>query len=144
MRWSLVFLSFLLAAPHYKALAKELGSDFKEVLSEDDAPGGSEKDPAKNSQESVQASSLKENEALLSGHVRVMRKIDKTEVFFKDLKDSYIIPSGSSYGGLFKAFEQSQKKGTTVHFKANIKTRQILSLESAPSQVSPAGRAGSQ
>ncbi len=75
-----------------------------------------------------------DNEELLSGTVRVIRKIEMTEVFFKDLKDSYYIPSGNKYSSIYKALDESMKKGTQVSFKANAKSRRILSLESTPAK----------
>lgn len=100
-------------------------SDFKEV--------GEETQEA--AAEEVEKTKLGENEKILSGTVRVIRKIELTEVFFKDLNDSYFIPSGRAYSSIYKALEESMKKGTSVSFKANTKSRRVLSLESAPEPV---------
>lgn len=99
-------------------------SDFKEVGEAEEVSTPSEVAP--------EAAKLAASEQIFSGTVRVIRKIDMTEVFFKDLKDSYYIPSGSQYSSIYKALDESMKKGTAVGFKANTKSRRILSLESAP------------
>lgn len=104
--------------------------DFVEVDSADSA-----EDSAAN-EETAAAPEMNPDEAVLTGTVRVMRKLNHTEVFFKDLKDSYIIPSGNSYYSLYKAFNDSEKTGSAVSFKANTKARRVLSLADGP--ASPA------
>jgi hypothetical protein len=122
-------LMILILLCSVNVLAKPKASDFKEVISQDETDVSQE---AAASVEEEPKVVLKDNEQILSGSVRVLRKIDKTEVFFKDLKDSYYISSGTNYSSLFKAFDQSQKDGKAVSFKVNTKSRQVLSLESAP------------
>lgn len=105
------------------AAAKSLlpkAADFVEL-------SGSEKDTEKDSVKETG----KENEATLTGTVRVMRKIEHTEVFFKDLPDSYVIPSGNKYSSIYNAMTESQKNGTAVTFRANTKSRRVLSMEAA-------------
>jgi len=126
-------LMILILLCSLNVLAKPKASDFKEVISGDESEV-TEGAPAKEDEEPKVV--LKDNEQILSGSVRVLRKIDKTEVFFKDLKDSYYISSGNNYSSLFKAFDQSQKDGKPVSFKVNTKSRQVLSLESAPAKSS--------
>lgn len=77
-----------------------------------------------------------EFEESLSGTVKLIRKIGMTEVFFTDLKESYFIPSGSKNYSIFKAFSESQKKGTKVSFKVNKKSRQVVDIE-APRAATP-------
>lgn len=106
------------ARQNSKTGTKEI-TDFQEVGEEEDSvEEEAEKKPV-----------LGENEELLSGRVSVIRKLGSTEVFFKDLKDSYYIPSGAKNYSIYKAFEASSKKGNKVHFKANKKSRQVISLE---------------
>lgn len=100
-------------------------SDFKEIGEET-----SEEVSGEVSEEA--AVKLEANEEVLSGTVRVLRKIGMTEVFFKDLKESYYIPSGRNYSSIFKACEDSAKKNSRISFKVNSKSRRILSLEQAP------------
>lgn len=116
----------------YDLQALEKASDFQEVGSADE---GEEGPSAKKETKPAAA----ENEKLLSGTVRVMRKIGVTEVFFKDLSDSYVIPSGRHYSSLYKAFNESQKKGHKVSFRANTKTRHILTFEETPAESSNTG-----
>ncbi|HEY8270642.1 MAG TPA: hypothetical protein VIG33_07110 [Pseudobdellovibrionaceae bacterium] len=109
----------------FKAGALPQASDFKEVGEEIQEVQEVSKDEERRPQ-------LGENEKILSGTVRIIRKLEMTEVFFKDLNDSYYIPSGRGYSAIYKALEESSKKGTPVSFKANTKNRRVLSLESAP------------
>jgi hypothetical protein len=119
----------------YSAFALQKASDFKEVGVEDEAV--SESSGKMNSTEAAKAQ-LGENEQLVSGTVRVIRKLEMTEVFFKDLKDSYFIPSGNQYNSIFKACQESEKKGSPVGLKVNTKSRRILAIESSAVK-NPAG-----
>lgn len=121
--------------------AKDKSGGFTEVHSSDESDVESSSDAETSSSESEPKVVLKEDEEILSGTVRIIRKIDNTEVFFKDIKDSYIIPSGSGYSTIFKAMEQSQKKGSAVSFKANTKSRRVLSMESSKAKSATASKA---
>lgn len=123
-----LFLSFNLFA-----LPK--ASDFKDVGAEEEGTVESGEAPSKETDAAKPR--LGENEEMVSGTVRIIRKLDMTEVFFKDLKDSYFIPSGANYGSIFKACQESEKKGSPVGLKVNNKSRRILSVESSAAK-SPA------
>jgi len=109
-------------------LALPKASDFKELGTEDEHEETAA--TATSAAESTKPAT-NENEELVSGTVRIIRKIEMTEVFFKDLKDSYFIPSGANYGSIYKACQESEKKGSRVGLKVNKKTRRILSVESS-------------
>ncbi len=64
----------------------------------------------------------------VTGVVRIIRAHPETEVFFKDRKDSLIIPKGTQHNQIYEACEESRKKGTPVTLKIDIKNRRILSL----------------
>lgn len=132
------FLGLVVLVLSLNVFAKDKDAGFSEVLSSDETPTESVKDSETAKKDEEPKVILKENEEVLSGTVRVIRRINDTEVFFKDLKDSYIIQSGSNYSSIFKALDNSQKKGTAVSFKANTKSRRILSLESASTKSAPA------
>lgn len=125
------FLGILVIAFSLSVFAKNKSSDFTEVTSSD-----AETMPDQPKEDVKTA--LKDNEEILSGTVRVIRRIEMTEVFFKDLNGSYIIPSGPQYSSIYKALEESQKKGGAVSFKANTKTRRILTLEDSKPKSTPA------
>lgn len=145
----LILTLFVFGFLPFVAEAKKQASDFKEVFSEDERGGETSLPEGTAPQSSsavgtAPASSLEEglpvlkkNEEILSGRVRVMRKIDRTEVFFLDLKDSYFLPGGSAYSSLYRAFAESQKNGQAVTFKVNTKSRQVLSLEENKSKTQP-------
>lgn len=104
-------------------------SDFKEIGADEEAEVTTP--DAAESTDLAAKPPLAANEELVSGTVRVIRKMGMTEVFFKDLKDSYFIPSGANYSTIYKACQESEKKGQPVSFKVNSKSRRILSLEAA-------------
>jgi hypothetical protein len=116
----------------FKVGALPKASDFKEVGADEQEISSGENNKSLQKEEEAEKPKLEENEEILSGTVRVIRKIEMTEVFFKDIKDSYYIPSGSKYSSIYKALNESMKKGTQVSFKANTKSRRVISLESAP------------
>lgn len=65
----------------------------------------------------------------VSGVVRLIRGSPETEVFFKDLKDSVIIPKTSSkHNQIFAACETSMKKGTPVKLLIDPVSRQARGL----------------
>jgi hypothetical protein len=112
-------------------------SDFKSVGDDDDSA-----DAAKDAAASVKDEKpvLSDNEEIQTGTVSVIRKNGLNEVFFKDLKESYFIPSGSKNYGIYKAFMDAQKKTSKVTFRANKKSRQVISMEDAsadPKNKSP-------
>lgn len=110
-------------------------SDFKEVESADDVAATVKIEKSAEGDSAADTESKKNpDEVSLSGTVNVIRKISVTEVFFKDLKDSYVIPSGSQHSQIYKALEESRKKGTPVSFRANSKSRRIVSIESGSSE----------
>lgn len=76
-------------------------------------------------------------EGNLSGIPRFIRGSPQTEVFFKDLKDSFIIPHNDSHNRILKAFIDAQKTGKPVNFRADPKVRVILGLSevTAPAAV---------
>lgn len=115
-------------------LALPKASDFQEV-----GVGDGEAAEATVVSDQEENNTLGVDEALVSGTVRVMRKIAMTEVFFKDLKDSYFIPSGGGYSAIFKACQESEKKGTPVGLKVNTKSRRILSVEESAAKKPASG-----
>lgn len=64
----------------------------------------------------------------VSGIVRMIRSNPETEVFFKDLKSSLIIPQGPQHNAIFKACEKSQKTNTPVSLMVDNASRRIMSL----------------
>jgi hypothetical protein len=104
-----------------------------------DTDKGAEGAATKDSKEAKAALKAKDSEQVLTGTVRVLRKITSTEAFFTDLPDSYMIPSGNGYYSIYKAFTESQKKGTPVSFRVNTKSRRVLSLEDAPEKPAVSG-----
>lgn len=126
-KFGLFTCSVLLISFNLFALPK--ASDFKDVGSDEDAV--TEESDSNSSDSATAKPKMAENEELVSGTVRVIRKLSMTEVFFKELKDSYFIPSGAGYSAIYKACQESEKKGIQVGLKVNTKSRRILSVESS-------------
>lgn len=121
-----------------KSLPK--AGDFVELGGDSDS-GGEVKAGVTAGEDSAAASALAPNEKLLTGTVRIIRKIQYTEAFFKDINDSYIIPSGNAYPSIYTAFLESQKKGTAVSFKVNTKSKRVISIEDTPPTTGVASEA---
>ncbi len=64
----------------------------------------------------------------ISGVVRIIRAHPHTEVFFKDLKDSVIIPPGKHHNSIYELCERSWKTGQPVSLKIDPLSRQALPL----------------
>lgn len=126
----------------FNLFALPKASDFKDVSSEDESV--TEDSNGKTTSSEGAKPAMAENEELVSGTVRVIRKLTMTEVFFKDLKDSYFIPSGMNYSSIYKACQESEKKGSPVGLKVNTKSRRILSVESSAVKSPAAGGAESK
>lgn len=62
----------------------------------------------------------------ISGVVRLIRTSPQTEVFFKDLKNSYIIPKDSQHNKIYEACLQSSKTGKPVTLQVDPKSRRVL------------------
>ncbi|RYZ78932.1 MAG: hypothetical protein EOP06_28145 [Proteobacteria bacterium] len=139
---SIIVILLLFMSPAGKAQEKARStkpSDFKPVG--DDVDSKVEVQSKKKPKDAADANTeepvdekkpeLKPNEEMISGTVNVIRKITMTEVFFKDLKESYFIAPGSASYGVFRALEQSRKTGKPVAMKVNKKSRQIISIDEA-------------
>lgn len=126
----------------FNLFALPKASDFKDVGGEEES--AAEDAGHKSTSSEAAKPAVAENEELVSGTVRVIRKLTMTEVFFKDLKDSYFIPSGANYSSIYKACQESEKKGSPVGLKVNNKSRRILSVESSAIKSPAAGGADSK
>lgn len=69
----------------------------------------------------------------ISGTVRIIRSQPQTEVFFKDLKESVIIPVNSRHNQIYEACEKSWKKGTPVKLRIDPVSRHVLALPGSES-----------
>lgn len=123
-----VLILLILCVSAGSILSSAKASDFKpideeETSSELSSGAGGDK---------ASKPALKENEEVLTGTPTVIRNMGGTEVFFKDLSDSYYISSGSHYNEVFTAMKAGTEKNSKVTFKVNKKSRRILSLEEAP------------
>jgi hypothetical protein len=67
----------------------------------------------------------------ISAVVRLIRANPETEVFFRDYKESLIIPKDSQHNKIFAACEESRKKGTPVKLTVDPVARRILGFPEA-------------
>ena len=79
----------------------------------------------------------------LSGTPRMVRKIGKTEVFFKDLKESYFIPSGLAHNRVLSTVQKAIKNNSPIRFRAHGVSRDILTIEEGE-ETAPKTKQGSQ
>lgn len=112
-----------------KAIEKMKSNGAKEISSEKEDPRDSYS--TKQVSKKNDFSKSREEEVQLAGQPKIIRNMGKLEVFFKDLSDSYFIPSGNKQYEINKIFEQAIKKGTIVSFKAGKKSRQIIEASSS-------------
>lgn len=68
----------------------------------------------------------------ISGTPRLIRQMPETEVFFKDLPQSYFIPRTSSHNRIFDAVMKAQKAGKAISLKVDPKSRQIVDTADGP------------
>ena len=65
----------------------------------------------------------------LTGKPTFVRSSPRTEVFFRDLKNSYWIDDDHNHNGFMNAFLVGAKKGKSVSFSADPETRKITKVE---------------
>ncbi len=78
----------------------------------------------------------------ISGVVRIIRGEPQTEVFFKDLKDSVIIPKDSKHNEIYALCADSMKTGKPVSLMMDPVSRRAY-LKTTPSASTPAATSGS-
>ena len=76
----------------------------------------------------------------ITGTVRIIRANPVTEVFFKDLKDSVVIPANSKHNQIYEACEESRKKGQPVHLQIDPVSRNVIGLPSAQTPQNTNGK----
>lgn len=64
----------------------------------------------------------------ISGVVRLIRANPKTEVFFKDGKESVFIANDSKHNAIFELCEESQKKGLPIKLTVHPISREVLEI----------------
>jgi hypothetical protein len=62
------------------------------------------------------------------GVPRLIRSAPETEVFFKDLNVSYIIPKNDNHNRSFEAVEKAIKSESAVSLRVDQKSRRVLGL----------------
>lgn len=78
--------------------------------------------------ESVVEIPEKQEGQTVSGVVRLIRSSPQTEIFFKDLKQSYIIPKTSQHNKIYEACLQSSKTGKAVALQVDPVSRRVLAI----------------
>ncbi len=152
--WIQIFLGFwLILAPVLHAGAADSKPKFEPIQSDEDEKsdaGSADRATDKTAEKMLGSiSTTKTGEAKpaeeiwirgvqakeVSGVVRLIRANPETEVFFKDLKDSLIIPKDSGHNKIYAACEESQKKGKPVKLLIDPVGRRILSLPNPPEKT---------
>lgn len=73
----------------------------------------------------------------VSGTPRLVRSLQKTEVFFSDLNKSYFIPEGDSHNEVMAKFLKGIKAKKPMSFQAHPVSRDILRLNDTSAEVKP-------
>lgn len=81
-----------------------------------------------------------------TGVPRLIRQDPMTEVFFRDLKESYVIHTDSKHNANFKVFDEASRANRPVTFRADPVSRRILVVDGvagarAPTTATGAGAA---
>ncbi len=65
----------------------------------------------------------------LTGVPRLIRQDPLTEVFFRDLKTSYVIHTDSKHNANYKAFDEAARANRSITFRADPISRRILFVD---------------
>lgn len=79
----------------------------------------------------------------VAGIPRLIRASPETEVFFRDLNLSYIIPQDSKHNRFFNAFDQASKLSRQVSFRVDPVSRRVLAMDGVDGVRAPAKAAAS-
>ena len=74
----------------------------------------------------------------VSGIPRLIRASPETEVFFRDVNTSYIIPKDSKHNQFFEAFDQASRTNKSVSFRADPISRRVLAMDGVNGVRTPA------
>lgn len=125
------------------------GQNFQPLESDEDVPVSSQKEDPKSEPSKKNADGEAEKESpekgeSFSGVVRFIRGGTYTEVLFVDAKETLVIPRGREHNKILEACLQSSKSRSSIQVRIDRKSRQILSLESAPGSPSKSGQEGAK
>lgn len=78
-----------------------------------------------------------------TGTPRLIRQNEITEVFFRDLNNSYVIHNDSRHNRFFKVFEEGASQNRPVSFRADPYSRRITAVDGVDGVTAPAPAATS-
>lgn len=78
----------------------------------------------------------------VAGIPRLIRASPETEVFFRDLNTSYIIPQTDKHNRFFNAFDQASKRNQQVSFRVDPVSRRVLAMDGVDGVRAPAKAQG--
>lgn len=78
----------------------------------------------------------------VSGIPRLIRASPETEVFFRDINTSYIIPQSDKHNRFFHAFDQASKRNQAVSFRVDPVSRRVLAMDGVDGVRAPAKASG--
>lgn len=76
-----------------------------------------------------------------NGKPLVIRSEPRTEIFFRDLKDSAWIANDHMHNRFFAAFQDAMKKGQSLKFTTDPKTRQVTAVDGVIDPEAPEAEA---
>ncbi|MEK6772297.1 MAG: hypothetical protein AABY64_00015 [Bdellovibrionota bacterium] len=74
---------------------------------------------------------VKAETANYSGEIFVIRNVGRTEVFFRNHNQSYVIPKGNKHNAILKDLQKKQKLNQMASIDFNPKTKEITEVKSA-------------
>lgn len=140
-----VLISFCFLAERSLAEVSEKASEAKDSAAVDSPAADSGKETNKKNEGSAteEAKSAVENPSY-TGEIFVIRNSPKTEVFFRNHNQSYIIPKGNKHNTLLKELQKKSKLNQPATVEFNAKTREITQVkEPATSAKETEGSASS-
>ncbi len=80
----------------------------------------------------------------VSGIPRLIRASPETEIFFRDVNTSYIIPKDSKHNQYYHAFETASRLNKSVSFRVDPVSRRVLAVDGVNGVVSAKPPAGAK
>ena len=85
--------------------------------------------PLKAGEQIGSGSLLTSKDGVMTAHPLMVRSSPRTEIFFKDLKNSQWIDDDHNHNAFMNAFIEAAKKNKAISFRSDPETRKILKVE---------------
>ncbi len=137
MFFFIILLSFSqsFAADTDKIDENKNNSEKKEMVDTEKGEKTERIDKAENTENSTEIKKeVKAETGSYSGEIFVIRNVGRTEVFFRNHNQSYVIPKGNKHNAILKDLQKKQKLNQMASIDFNPKTKEITEVKSAISK----------